>query len=107
MKKIVLAFMFVGLFLSCTSSKKTAKVTAKSGEELYNSYNCATCHGSSGQPVLAGSGDLTNPSLTVQQRIEVIKNGSKDNPIMVAFGSMLSDEEIKAIAEYTMSFVEL
>ncbi len=115
MKKIILTtFVFAILFYACgggneTSTNDDKTVTEKSkpdGAKLYQTANCATCHGGFGKPVLTGAKDLTDATIPLERRIEVITNGSKSNAIMVAFSSRYSDEEIKAIAEYTMTFVE-
>lgn len=116
MKKVALIiFAFGFVFYACgggeetsssTDNQQIAEKTAPNGEKLYQQANCITCHGAFGEPVLAGAGDLRNPELTLAQRIETITNGSEKNPTMVSFKDSYSEEEIKAIAEYTMGFVE-
>lgn len=76
------------------------------GKELYKEGSCKSCHGRKGKSILVAAGDLTNPKLTLEQRIEMITNGSKNNPSMVAFKERFTTEEIRAIAEYTMTFIK-
>lgn len=115
MKKITLVMLLLGiLFYACgsneteTNADDTQQVTASEpdGEALYQSSNCATCHGAFGDPVLPEAKDLRNPELTLAQRIETITNGSKANPTMIAFKNSLSEAEIKAVAEFTMTLIE-
>ncbi|MFK7950400.1 MAG: cytochrome c [Saprospiraceae bacterium] len=115
MKKLALIiFAFGFIFYACgggeetssTNNQEVAEKSAPNGEKLYQQANCVTCHGAFGEPVLAGAGDLRNPELTLAQRIETITNGSKANATMIAFKDTYSEAEIKAIAEYTMGFVE-
>lgn len=114
MKKLALIiFAFGFIFYACgggegssTSDNQTvAESSGPNGEKLYQS-TCASCHGSFGEPILAGAGDLRNPELTLEQRIETITNGSEANKTMISFKDQFSEREIKAIAEYTMGFVE-
>lgn len=116
MKKLALIiFAFGFIFYACGGGEETSSTTdgqeiveksAPDGEKLYQQANCVSCHGAFGEPVLAGAGDLRNPELTLEQRIETITNGSEANKTMIAFKDTYSPEEIKAIAEYTMGFVE-
>ena len=109
MKKLVLIIFAIGfIFYACGSeSTEDKEITSAgpNGEKLYQK-TCAPCHGALGEPVLADAGDLRNPELTLEQRIETITNGSQKNATMVSFKDQFSEREIKAIAEYTMSFVE-
>jgi len=110
---------------------KYATVDAAMGEALYNldlasgAYSCARCHTpgwSWGDPGVAGQGafgwNLTGGSPAAhfpneQDQINFIKAGSEDgrrygiqgqgSGRMPGFGSMLTDEQIKAIVEYTRS----
>ena len=117
MKKIALiVFVFDFIFYACGGGEETSTTTTESepivekaapnGEKLYQRANCVTCHGAFGEPVLPGAGDLRNPELSLEKRIATITNGSEKNPVMVSFKDDYSEEEIKAIAEYTMGFVE-
>lgn len=63
--------------------------------------NCVTCHGADGMLGLNGAKDLGQSTLSIEERINIIANGKK---LMTPFGSILSPEEIKAVAEYTNTF---
>lgn len=75
------------------------------GKVLYK-QNCSACHGRKGKSILVKAGDLQNPKLTLEQRVETITNGSKNNPTMIAFKEQFTKEEIRAIAVYTMTFIK-
>jgi mono/diheme cytochrome c family protein len=70
---------------------------------------CSMCHGQDGKGFAAiKTPDFTDPkwqaSVTDQQIFDTIKNGSKKNTMMVAFGSQLKDEEIHALVKQIRSF---
>lgn len=62
---------------------------------------CVTCHGADGALGLNGAKNLGESMLTLDDRINIITNGKK---LMTPFGTLLSPEEIKAVAEYTQTF---
>ena len=62
--------------------------------------NCITCHGADGKLGLNGAKDLSASSISVEERMEIITNGKK---LMTPFKAVLSVEEIKAVATYTMT----
>lgn len=70
---------------------------------------CSMCHGQDGKGFAAiKTPDFTDPkwqaSVTDEQIFDTIKNGSKKNSMMVAFGSQLKDDEIHAMVKYIRSF---
>lgn len=67
------------------------------GQELYTA-NCERCHGADGKLGLMGSKDLSASALAVDAKIELIKNGKG---AMTPYSGVLSDEQIRAVAEYT------
>lgn len=84
------------------------------GAELYRKY-CAACHGAEGRgdgPAASGFDppptDLTDAErmqqLTDEGLLEVLSGGSEAMP---GFGSMLTREELQAVAEYTRTFGEV
>lgn len=81
------------------ASKSMEAITESTvnGQELYNA-SCTACHGADGKLGQMGAPDLTSSSMDVASRIEVIKNGKG---AMAAFGSTLTEEQIKAVAEYS------
>lgn len=65
-------------------------------KKIYNT-ECSRCHGEKGNANLYGSKDLVKTNLSIPERIEVIKKGRN---MMPAYGTKLSEEQIKAVADY-------
>ncbi len=61
---------------------------------------CQTCHGADGKLGLNGAKDLTQSTLSLEERIAVIHGG---RGTMTAFREILSAEEIQAVAVYTQN----
>ena len=103
MDKLVLIFAIV--FMSCAgdeaghNSAVTTSVAATDGSSLFRKH-CVVCHGADGTLGLNGAKDLTQSVLPVEERINIITNGKK---LMTPFGTILSADEIKAVAEYTLT----
>jgi mono/diheme cytochrome c family protein len=117
MKKITIIFLALGfIFFACGNEKPTTNTQQQTeqesiastpdGAKLYSDAGCIACHGAFGVPVLPTAKNLTDATIVLERRIEVITNGSKNDATMVAFSPRYSEAEIKAIAEYTMTFVE-
>jgi cytochrome c6 len=62
--------------------------------------NCITCHGADGKLGLNGAKDLTASTLPLDGRIQIITNGRN---LMTPFKALLSEAEIKAVAEYSLT----
>ena len=84
-------------------------VAGGSGEEIFRN-NCMQCHGARGEggpkvgaPAFTPGGALAG--LTLDQRLEKIRRG---RPLrgMPRFGGKLSPEDIRKVAEYTMTLSE-
>jgi mono/diheme cytochrome c family protein len=75
------------------AEKKTAD-----GQKIFKQY-CVACHGIYGDMGVGGAANLAASSLSVEERILVITNGRN---AMAPFSSLLSEEKIKAVAEYTL-----
>ena len=98
------------IVISCGSESpnKTTKAKASlpkidltlTGEELY-AKNCKLCHGINGKLKLNGAKDLHESTMTLAERKVLIKEGKN---AMTPFKKLLSDEEIKKVAEYSMTF---
>lgn len=108
MKIRFIAFLFFSAILACagsgdknnsTSKKADKKVAALDGKKIYKA-NCVTCHGMDGKLGINGSKDLTLCELDLEERIALITNGKG---VMTAFSNLLSEEKIKAVAEYTLT----
>jgi cytochrome c6 len=68
------------------------------GMAIFRQY-CIACHGADGKLGLNGAKDLSAGTLSLDERIEVITKGRK---LMTPFGEVLTPEEIRAVAEYTL-----
>jgi mono/diheme cytochrome c family protein len=115
MKKITIVILALGfIFFACGNEKPTTSGTGQQetiasipdGAKLYSDAGCIASHGAFGVPVLPTAKNLTDGTIALERRIEVVTNGSKNDATMVAFSPRYSEAEIKAIAEYTMTFVE-
>ncbi len=87
-----------------SSSEEQALATAAEpdGKALYKQY-CITCHGLYGNMGASGAYNLQESELNVEERVHVITKGRN---AMNAFESLLSPEEIRAVAEYTFKLAE-
>ena len=61
--------------------------------------SCSVCHGLDGKLGANGSKDLSVSVLPIEERVTIITNGKG---LMTPFGSILSAEEIQAVAKYTL-----
>ena len=86
--------------LSCGGAASgTADAPPSQGELLYNTH-CATCHGRSGDLGMSGAKDLTVSMLAREEAIAIITNGKAG---MMAYGTMLSKQEIGAVADHVIA----
>lgn len=69
------------------------------GLAVYRKY-CVNCHGANGKLGLSGAKDLTQSAMTLEERIVLITKGKG---MMTPFGELLSDEEIRAVAAYSLT----
>lgn len=76
---------------------------APTGAELQRLFNvkCGICHGADGKMMSAGSPDLTTSVKPIDEVIQQITNGKGTMP---AQKEVLSEAEIRALAEYVMTF---
>ncbi|MEN0004142.1 MAG: cytochrome c [Bacteroidota bacterium] len=110
MKKIIVIALIGGCIIACSEAEKkqsksaaVAKKVAKvDGEKIYKT-NCVTCHGTRGDMGASGAFNLVTSELTVEERIAVVTNGRNT---MASFKSLLNEEKIKAVAEYTMKLTQ-
>ncbi len=100
---IILGALLVAFLMACTSSDPSKPLVesdgSPSGAMIYRN-RCVTCHGSNGRMGNNGAKLLPESLLNVEQRIEVVTLGRN---IMPAFQEMLTPEEIKAVAEFTLT----
>ena len=90
---------------SSSNADKPAEVVKKdgpNGEKIFRTY-CITCHGIDGKLELNGAKDLSLSEVSMEERINQITNGKG---LMTPFEGILTEEQIKAVAEYTVTFKE-
>lgn len=114
MQKISLLFVLALIVLACgggedaTGEAPMAKADKKPAAKEINvkkiwKVRCIACHGLYGDMGTNGAANLQESTKDLAFRINAITNGS-ENGVMTAFGEILDEDEIKAMAEYTMSF---
>lgn len=109
MKKYLLFLCLAAAVFACGDSpaekktgKKTKKVAQVDGAKIYKNY-CVICHGTQGDMGSNGAFNLQTSSLNVEERIMVIKKG---RGVMTPFDGVLKEDEIKAVADYTMTLTK-
>jgi cytochrome c553 len=70
--------------------------TSVDGKTVFET-NCTSCHGADGTAGIAGAADLSTSGLDLNSKVEIIRDGKGT---MQAFGNMLTEEEIQAVAAY-------
>ncbi|MEM6699271.1 MAG: cytochrome c [Bacteroidota bacterium] len=98
--KLFIFLVIAVITFACGGKNKNAGVV--DGRATYKSY-CITCHGAKGNMGAGGAFNLRVSALTLEERIAVITNGRK---AMTAFQKILSEEEIAAVAAYTLTLKE-
>ncbi len=71
----------------------------EAGKKTFEQY-CKLCHGSDGKLGLNGAKDLTVSVVPLADRIAQVTNGKN---LMTPFKDILTESEIKAVAEYSMT----
>ena len=106
---VAVSFLFV-VSLVCLNN---SNVFAVDTDQIY-ADKCEMCHGPDGKGsqigIDFGVHDFTDKgfqaSKTDEEFINSITNGKEENPNYIPFGGMLTDEEIKAMAERVRKFAE-
>lgn len=104
-------WVMILFFTACGQSNDDSTKGAAAGKNMDSKFSpdgmavfrqkCVTCHGADGALGLNGAKNLGESILPLEERINIITNGKK---LMTPFGTLLSPEEIKAVAEYTQTF---
>src|SRR5687767_14195139 len=99
-KTILFCFLAI-LIIACAGKENNTGEDTKTidGAQIYKKY-CVLCHGAEGNLGVNGSKDIRVSELTRDERLELIRHGKNT---MTPFAGILSEEEIKAVAEYTMT----
>ncbi len=80
-------------------SAAAAGAAEPDGMAIFKKY-CVACHGADGKLGLNGARDLSQSALTLEERVSMVTKGKN---MMTPFGEILSQEEIRAVAEYTQT----
>lgn len=84
------------------TEKKIAKAEPKvDGKGVYQKL-CIACHGAKGDMGLNNAAKFTESELSLEERIHVLNNG-RAGTAMVSYANLLSEAEIKAVCEYTIT----
>ncbi len=97
--KYILAIILTFYFWACADKVQDHTTAKIDGKHIFQK-NCVLCHGSDGSLEMNGAKDLSKSTITLDQRITQITNGKN---LMTPFKGILSEKEIAAVAEYTMS----
>lgn len=84
---------------TAAAAQNLAGNSGTGGAATFRQY-CVTCHGADGTLGLNGAKDLTVSALSLEERVNIITNGKK---LMTPFNTLLSPQEIQAVAEYTQT----
>ena len=114
MKRLIPLFTLALIIFACGGGEETtaseapgttpavAKAENIDTKKIWK-IRCIACHGLYGDMGTNGAANLQESTKDLAYRVNIITNGS-ENGVMTAFGEILKPEEIKAMAEYTMSF---
>lgn len=106
MKQLIIILIIGAVVIACGNAGSSSAPASPSsdsaaadidGAKLYKQY-CVTCHGLYGDMGATGAFNLQESKLSLEERVEVITNGRKT---MTGFKTLLTEDKIKAIAEYT------
>lgn len=114
MKKLFVLLFLATIIVACGGESETPKKADKKqmadakpdidAKKLWK-VRCIACHGLYGNQGLNGAANLQEVSISLEERIAVITNGKQgEKGVMQAFGEILSEEEIEALAKHTMTF---
>lgn len=77
--------------------EEVASIASVNGKEIFETQ-CISCHGTDGKLKLSGAKDLSLSQITMDERIAIINSGIRTMP---AYNSVLSADQIAAVATYT------
>ena len=97
MRKI-LTFATLAFFSFACGDAPSSQADLDKGKDIYKKF-CVACHGENGELALNGAKKFPESTLSLEERVLVITNGRN---MMTPFKGMLDEEEIKAVAAYTM-----
>lgn len=102
MSKLIISLSLFAVVIACAGKEPNKNAAAPDGEAIYKKY-CVLCHGIDGKLGLNGSKDLSVSKVTEAERIIQITKGKNT---MTPFEGILSTQEIKAVAAYSMTLTK-
>lgn len=102
MYKLTFSLLLITLLIACGGKKPNKYVEGADGEAIFKKY-CVLCHGLDGRLGLNGSKDLSVSLLTEAERVIQVTKGKNT---MTPYEGILSPQEIKAVAAYTMTLTK-
>lgn len=101
MNKILISCFLLAFIIACAGKEKKASgvVSVEEGEHVFKKY-CIICHGSDGKLGVNGAKDITISKLTLEEREIQVKKGKNT---MTPFEGVLTEEQIKSVALYSMN----
>lgn len=78
------------------SASGTKSSSNRKGRLIYKQY-CVICHGADGKLAVSDAKDLSVSTISMEERIDQITNG---RGLMTPYKDILSEEQIKLVAEY-------
>ena len=99
MYRIVFTLLTLITIIACGGNNSHNQTAGIDGEAIFKS-KCVVCHGIDGKLGLNGSKDLTVSKVTEAERIVQITKGKGT---MTPFEGILTPDEIKAVAAYSMT----
>ena len=81
---------------SSPTSSGTASTANRKGKLVYKQY-CVICHGADGKLAVSGATDLSQSTISLEERITQITNGKG---LMTPYKGILSEGQIASVAEY-------
>jgi mono/diheme cytochrome c family protein len=106
MKQLIIILIIGAVVIACGNAGSSSAPASSGGDtaaadidgaKLYKQY-CVTCHGLYGDMGATGAYNLQESKLSLEERVAVITNGRNT---MTGFKTLLTEDKIKAIAEYT------
>lgn len=103
MNRVVIGWFLLVFVLSwsCQNHSQTEGTEtnlAEDGQSIFRKQ-CVTCHGLKGDMGAGGAANLRQSQLSVEERVVVITKGRN---AMQAYETVLSEDQIKEVAKYTM-----
>ena len=104
MKNIIALLAIITFVLACGdgNSPQTSAEDLAKGKETFGKL-CVACHGSNGNMALNGAKKFGESTLSLDERILIIANGRN---LMTPFKEILKEDEIKAVAAYTIELTK-